>query len=336
MNNVQSLLTSLSQIKPRELDIPSDSRKALRRLLDVAEYNLEICRTALDRVLMMCNKAPQQTILVDYCGGAGVLSFLAKMSGFGRVIYVDSSPDAVKTVHELSRRLDVAPDVVIEGGSEMLARWCRDKNIVPDALVSVDVIQQVYVLDELFADIHSMAPRIKMVFTTISNPFNKKTVRRLHKAMDRNEKGHGLTKGYRQMRRDYIHKIHSDMPDRLLDFWADNTRGLKYDDVARAIEAQAPNLLLDPHNTCDPATGLWTDRVMPVDDYSQLLQPYGWCLLVLPGRCNVHCHGPKAWIRRRRNKRIDRAPKEEPDGMGERRRMRRALKVAPFIYLIIE
>lgn len=335
MNAENHLLKLLCELKPRELDISSYSRKALRRTLDAAEYYLEIYREALDMALSMCACPPDQASIVDYGGGHGLLSILAKMLGFKQVIYVDTNPDAVKTMHELSSRLGYAPDVVVQGGSDMLLRWCAEKDVRPDVLLAMDVIEHIYVLDDFFSDLHAISPNIRMVFTTASNPYNKRVVRRLQKAMDNDEKGHRLKKGFWQMRRDYIKKLYPDMPERLLDFWADNTRGLIYKDVARAVESQSPNLLLDTHNTCDPVTGSWTERILPELDYRQLLQPYGYELLVLPGRYNEHRHGPKAWASRHYNSRIDKAPKTAAEGFGQRRRLRRALKMAPFIFLIV-
>ena len=336
MNSVNRMLELLKTVKPRELDISSYSRKALRRTLDATEYYLEIFNKVLDRVLQLCAMSPEETILVDYGGGHGLLSIMAKMSGFKKVIYVDNNPDAVQTQHELSERMGFAPDVVIEGDSGMLLRWCNDNQVTPNALVSTDVIEHIYVLDTFFADLQALSPNMKMVFTTASNPYNKDVVHRLQKAMDKDEKGSRLSKGFWQLRRDHVKKLHPDMPDKLLDFWADNTRGLTYEDVARAVESQSPNLLNDKHNTCDPATGSWTERILPEDDYRQLLLPYGKSLLVLPGHYNTHCRGPKAWVKRRRNRRISKAPDNAPSSFGERRAMRRALKTAPFIYLIVK
>lgn len=336
MNTESRLLNILNEIRPRELNISSYSRKSLRRILDAAAYYLEIYRFSLDRVLQLCKLSPDMTTLVDYGGGHGILSIMAKMSGFGKVIYVDNNPEAVKTLHELSQHIGFAPDVVIQGGSDLLKRWCLENEVAPDALVAMDVIEHIYVLDDFFADLNAISPAMKMLFTTASNPYNKRVVRRLHKAMDIDEYGHRNKKGFRQLRREYIQRLHPDMPERQLDYWADNTRGLDYDDVARAVESQSPNLLLDQHNTCDPETGSWTERILPEDDYRQILQPYGYSLMLLAGHYNVHRNGPKAWVSRRYNQRIALAPQGEPSGWRERRHYRKALMVAPFIYLVVD
>lgn len=263
-----------------------------------------------------------------------MLSVFAKRLGFGRVIYVDTNADALQTVQLLSQRLGAGPDVMLQGDAESLRQLCLQQAICPQALLAMDVIEHIYVLDDFFAAIHAISPSMTMVFTTASTPYNNRVVRRLRHAMTADEYGHDGKKGFLQLRRDYVKMLHPDMPDKQLDYWAENTRGLTYADIERAVDAQSPNLLLDPYNTCDPATGSWTERILPVEDYRQLLAPYGFSLQLFPGRYNDHRRGPKEWASRYYNRQIDAAGMKEPENRRERRRFRQALKVAPFIYLI--
>lgn len=335
----KALAHTLAQLDVDQLPVSEYSRTALKRVLDAAEYYLDIYRNSLERTLAMCDKSPDQMTIVDYGGGHGLLGILAKKLDFARVIYVDYNADALQTVREMSALLGATPDVMLQGNATTLCDWCRNNAVAPDALLAMDVIEHIYVLDEFFATLHSIPTRhssLKMVFTTASTPFNKRVERKLRRAMQADELGTTTKKGFWQKRRDYVQELHPDMSERELDYWADNTRGLTYADVARAVESQSPNLLLDPDNTCDPDTGSWTERILPVDDYRQLLQPYGYSLAVVPGRYNEHRRGAKQWAGLHYNKIIDLAPTHTPQGLRERRRYRNALKVAPFLYLIVE
>ena len=332
---ISTLLSDLNSLNLRDLQISTYSRKALRRTLDAAQYYLEIYNRSLDEVLQRCALPPEEMTVVDYGGGHGLLSILAKRVGFKNVIYVDYSTDAFRTVGVLSQLLGGGPDVMLLGDAATLAEWCKKNDIRPNALLGMDVIEDVYVLDSLFGSLHAISPDMKMVFTTASTPYNKRVVRKLHRAMQKDELGTVRHKGFWQMRYEHIRKLYPDMSERELAQWADDTRGLTYSDLERAVEAQSPNLLLDQFNTCDPETGSWTERILPIDDYRQILIPYGFNLLVLPGRYNDHRHGPKQWASRHFNHRIDKAPKTEPSGFFQRRRLRKALQSAPFIYLII-
>lgn len=334
-NIEQQLAGQLKHLKADSLDITRHNKVSLHRTLDAVEYYLEIYRNCIDKVLEMCRKSPGEMTLVDYGGGHGLLSVFAKRLGFGKVIYVDYSPESNELCRAVSQQLMTSPDVVLCGDAGFLKRWCEEAGVVPDAVIGIDVIEHVYVLDDFFESLHSVSPQIKMVFTTSSNPHNKSIVRRLHRVMKRDEEGSLAHEGFRVQRRDYIAKLYPDMPETMLDYWAENTRGLVFEDVARAVEAQSPNLLRDAYNTCDPVTGSWTERILPFDDYRQLLRPYGYGLEVMPGLYNVHRRGPKAWISRRRNKRIVRVESSNPVGFLQRRRYRKALQIAPFVYLIV-
>ena len=323
-------------LRLRDLDIPASGRKSLKRTLDAEQYYTDIYNECIRRVIYATQLPPASITLVDYGGGHGLLGITAKRIGIGRVIYVDINADAVDTMRSVAAKMGVGPDVVLQGDARTLRQWCDENGVVPQALIAIDVIEHIYVLDEFFAQVYAVNPAIAMVFTTASTPYNKRVVRRLHKAMQRDEKGTARKKGFLQMRREHIMELHPDMSEREAEFWAENTRGLDFEDVARAVDSRSPNLLLDPYNTCDPRSGSWTERILPIDDYRQLLMPYGFALHVLPGRYNQYRHGPKAWISRHYNKRIDKAPDHDPRTFRERRSMRRALKVAPYIYLIVD
>ena len=329
------LAEALRNINVDELPVSEYSKGALLRVLNASEYYLEIYRNSLEKVLTMCDMSPDEMTIVDFGGGHGLLSILAKKLGFERAIYVDYNADALQTARLMSERLGASPDVMLQGDAGVLQQWCESNGVKPNALLAMDVIEHIYVLDEFFAELHTISDRLKMIFTTASTPFNKRVERKLRRAMQEDELGTETRKGFWQKRRDYIQELHSDMSEHELDYWADNTRGLKYEDVARAVESQSPNLLLDPDNTCDPATGSWTERILPIDDYRQLLMPYGFTLTVLPGHYNEHRNGGKKMLSRWYNQSIEKAPNGEPRTRSERRSYKKAMKVAPFIYLIV-
>lgn len=329
------LAADLRQLPVSNLPVSTYSRKGLHRVVLAAEYYLEIYRYSLEKILEMCRLSPAEITIVDYGGGHGLLSIFAKKLGFARVIYVDNNADALQTVQHMSQQLQAGPDAMLQGDAETLRQWCVERQVVPDALLAMDVIEHIYVLDDFFASLHAVSPRLRMVFTTASNPYNSRVVRRLHRAMTDDEQGHDGKKGFLQLRREYIAQLHPDMSDKQLDYWAEHTRGLSYEDIARSVDAQSPNLLLDPYNTCDPQTGSWTERILPIDDYRQLLDPYGFKLTLVPGHYNTHRRGPKEWMSTFYNKQIALVADKQPETCRQRRHFRKALKIAPFVYLLV-
>jgi len=335
MNPISTFNDILSTVDTDSLSLTDYGRLSLSRLLKAYQYYVDIYQRSLDMILERCGLAPSEMTIVDFGGGPGILSMLAKCLGFARVIYVDHNQQAVDAMNALADKVGFRPDDVVVGDADALRDWCVANTVKPNALLGMDVIEHIYVIDDFVAAIHAISPSVRMVFTTSSTPYNSRVVRHLHKAMLLDENGTAKKMGFRQMRRDHIKAAYPDMSDRELDYWADNTRGLIYADVLRAVETQSPNLLLDQYNTCDPATGSWTERILPIDDYRHLLMPYGFSLTVMPGFYNEHRHGIKAVASRHYNKRIASGYYAHPEGMRQRRRYRKALSVAPFIYLIV-
>lgn len=278
---------SVATIDFDNLKISDYSQRYIRRMLPVLDYYWDIYDNCLDQILSSVDKPLEKIVLVDYGGGHGFLSFRAKQRGVGHVIYVDFNPKAVQTVNSIAEELGYGPDVVLLGDSKILRDWCDTESEKPDVLMGMDVIEHIYCLDDFFADVNAINPNIHMIFTTGSNPFNMMKCRRLRKTMHQDEIQ------FSQLRREFILKHYPNMDVSNVDSWALNTRGLVYDDILRAIDTETPNLLKDRHNTCNPETGSWTERILSIEEYCAILLPYNWTLSVSKGFYNIHKQGIK-------------------------------------------
>lgn len=141
----------------------------------------------------------------------------------------------------------------------------------PNLVLGDAVVDSIYCLSDLLADLLALNPRMPMLFPA-PNLRRRRLVRRLRKEQLQAEKNN------REKRKAFIAKIFPDMSESQCDLWAGQTRGLDYDDVLRAVDSESPNLLRDPYATCDPETGRWHHRLLPLDDYRQLLAPYDYRL----------------------------------------------------------
>lgn len=278
---------TLRNLDYQSLEISDYSRNYILRLLPTLDYYLDLCLRVLRRL-------PATThTLVDYGGGHGFLSLLAKRLGIAQVIYIDHNPQGAETVRALSERLGERPDVVLTGDQHTLSEWCRAHQALPDALVGIDVIEHIYRLEPFFDDLFDLNPRMHLLFTTGSNPCNPWVRRRLHRIMRQDERGSGDTPGFRELRRRHIASLRPDLGDAELDRLATLTRGLTYPDIASAI--QQPHFETEPsrYNTCDPATGSWTERILPLSTYRRLTASHDATLTVSNGFYNSHRPGPK-------------------------------------------
>lgn len=295
------MLQQLKNIDYDSLPISDYSRQYIKRMLPVIDYYLDIYRRSLRQMIQALGKAPADIAMVDYGGGHGFLSLTAKDMGIGRVIYVDFNPQAVETVMALSKEVGEGPDEVLLGDAGVLRQWCADNGVTPDALLGMDVIEHIYRLEDFFANIYAANPNIFMLFTTGSTPYNPLVVRRLHRIMQADELGHNGQPGFFQLRKEHILKHFPDMKDLEADIWATDTRGLTYPDTLTAVDTHTPYKDIDAYNTCDPATGSWTERILPITAYQALVRPYHATVSVRLGYYNTHRKGLKGIVSRLAN-----------------------------------
>ena len=281
------MLNKLQQLDYNALPISTYSRDYILRMLPHLGYYLSIYNRLLDKVISRHGNDPSKIILVDYGGGHGFLSITAKQRGIGTVIYVDYNPKAAETVACLSKEVGFGPDAIVVGDAKTLQQWCLDHHTTPNILMGMDVIEHIYRLDTFFSDLFAINPRLEMIFTTGSTPYNPLVVKRLHRIMLRDELGHDQVKGFREIRRTAIAQHYPAMDNETLNYWAENTRGMTIADTLKAVERQKPFTVNDPYNTCDPETGSWTERILPIEEYQRLLNTHHASLQVTGGQYNA-------------------------------------------------
>lgn len=274
----------------RKMDISEYSRTYILRMMPSIDYYLQIYECCIRKVLCEISKPASEMVVVDYGGGHGFMSCLLKKMGFGKVIYIDFNPLAISTVKAVSATLGYGPDEVLEGGSDVLRAWCANNGVVPQVLFGMDVIEHVYRLDDLFSDLVSINPKMRMVFTTGSTPYNPIVSRRLRRVMISDELGKN---GFLDQRRAHIAQHFPNMDEAMLNHWASRTRGLTFSDTLSAVENGWADLPSDPYNTCDPATGSWTERILPIKEYQRLVEACGLQVSVDSGFYNTHRSGIK-------------------------------------------
>lgn len=312
---VQQLQTHCSKIVAQGSSLDAYQRDYLKRMLPVLDYYLDIYQHCLLFLESRLSKPVEEATLVDYGGGHGIFSIVAKQMGWRQVVYIDVNPAAAKTVAALADAVGIGPDVILTGDSKSLKKWMQAQGEYPDAVAGMDVIEHVYCLDSFFGDLASMGQQAPLLlFTTASNPCNRHVCRKLRKAMRDDEIGSSENPNFFTLRYEYILSAFPEMDESIAQRWAHDTRGLVYADILAAVKSDVPNLLGDDFNTCDPRTGSWTERILPISDYKDLLQQYGYALGVENGWYNTHHWLFKRWIAKLLN-RID------------------AIRFAPFIIL---
>jgi len=286
-----SLAKRLQTIDFDGLPISDYNKEYIRRLKPALGYYMKI----YTKCLLTClkeNKDISSISLIDYGGGSGFLSMLAKEIGIKQVIYIDLNPLSVQTIEILKQETGLGPDIILHGNSDTLLAWCEENKVKPDFLIATDLIEHIYDLSSFFKDLTRINDNLQMVFTTASTPFNPYVKRRLHKLMMGCEFGSIESPNYYTLRILYIQKDYPDFTIEEVKKWGFITRGLIYSDIKKAIDSNTPPILSDKYNTCDPATGNWTERILPIKEYDSLLSPYGYSLTVNKGFYNTDRKNP--------------------------------------------
>ncbi len=282
----KTLVSQLKAIDYERLPISKYNKCYIARLKPVLSYYMKIYADCLLKGLESVGSAPKDITFIDYGGGSGFLSMLAKQAGIGRVIYIDLNPDSVDTIRVLKALAGTGPDIILHGDSDTLADWCSANKVKPQLLIATDLIEHVYDLSAFFANLAAIDNKMQMLFTTASTPFNPYVKRKLHRLMTTWEKE------YYALRLHYIHLHFPALSPAEAKEAARKTRGLTFPHIRKAVENGSYPLLKDAFNTCDPRNGNWTERILPIETYRSLAKPFGYQVQVGKGFYNTDRPNP--------------------------------------------
>ncbi len=264
-DTAEHLCSLFNKTEFKDLPLGQYHRQYFDTLLHNLHYYADIyakCFSLFD------NSTPLQDIIcVDYGGGCGLFSIYAKLLGIGTVIYIDINPLSVNAAEHIFKKVDYGADLVLQGDASTLQHWCKTNNIQPTNLVSIDVIEHIYDLDIFFNTLRQINYDMQMVFTTASvadNPFKS---RRLHKIMKKCEHN------YFTQRLNYIQNKFPDIQKSQAIKYAEQTRGLIYQDIDVVILGKTTAPTIDKYNTCNPETGNFVERILTIDQYRHIVNP---------------------------------------------------------------
>ena len=277
----------LEDINYNKLPISDYNKRYIKNLKSALPYYMQIYKTCILKGLQKTHVPLSELTFVDYGGGSGFLSILAKQIGFRQVIYIDINPNSVETIQILKKEIEIGPDIILHGDSNKLKTWCKEHHCKPQLLIATDLIEHVYQLESFFADLIAINSQMQMLFTTASTPFNPYVKRRLHRIMKEEETGFGSNPNYYTLRLQYIQENFPFYSKQEAEKIALKTRGLIFSDIHNAITQNQYPSLNDPFNTCDPRNGNWTERILPIKTYRSIVQSYGFSVLIEKGFYNI-------------------------------------------------
>lgn len=287
----RKLAEQLQSIDIYSIDIHDYSRHYLKKYLDNIQYEIKLNSSILAAAMAGENE-PESITILDFGGGIGMLSLLARSAGIRSVIYYDRDDRIRDDFHSLMFRLKVT-DIELFS-SRNLNDYIDRLNDV-EVVISRDVIEHVYDTETWFREFSGITKIRTIVHNTSANMYCiwlRRYFREVHEHAEIEGYSDDLVKadtsplGYADKRRRFLKGLGvSEGPD--LDMYTERSRGLDYSDMTKWYAEGAPIREMDGSNTCDPETGNWAEKLISLRDYRRFGEVNGFEFEVRGGVLDV-------------------------------------------------
>jgi 2-polyprenyl-3-methyl-5-hydroxy-6-metoxy-1,4-benzoquinol methylase len=250
-------------------------------------FSVQTAAELLYRSIKLKGKEVKDLTIMDYGAGVGSLFLLAKMIGCKTVVYNDILDDMTEAARITSQFLNIPIDLFIANDHKGTIKELNEKGISCDIILSRNVIEHIYDLDDFYKEMAKGQPDAIIYFSTTANFQNPGMLwfhKRVHKRYELK---------YVPKRKEIIKEKIPAIAEAELAKAALATRGLAMYDLDEALEKYKQNgVLPDPDihytNTCDPENGLWGEHIIPVKEYRDIIESKGYKLTVLPAFWDTH------------------------------------------------
>lgn len=238
----------------------------------------------------------RDAVLVDYGGGSGLLSFLARAAGVGTVVYTDIYDVACRDAQVLGEALGYGADAYLEGDIDEVVARCSAMGLVATAVASYDVIEHIYAVEPFFRTLPKFSNRALTLVMASSaneaNPLVRRHIARTQRLVELTERtpewGHkerDSLQSYLAIRREIVRDRLASSSARTdpaaVERLAVVSRGLAESDLDAAVDRFVATGAFPPEpdhptNTCDPRTGNWAEHLLDPFALASLLRRDGF------------------------------------------------------------
>ena len=293
------LYKKLKKLDIEKLDISDYSKEYLiKHLINIhgtlRKYSYILCWSLTPSTVSL-NKFK----FLDYGGGTGMLSLLAKELKIGTVIYNDIYDVSCNDAKTLGRAIGNESDYYLQGDIDDAINFLKKDAIHINAIASYDVIEHIYDIEGFLRKLHFLSERSLNVFLSTGanslNPIKKKALMKQQVEIENKNrvKKHGhkerdCLKAYLKIRGEMITKYNKDLTDNEVKRLAGVTRGVMGTDIYQCVDKylktnEFPLEPAHPTNTCDPYTGNWAEHLMDPYCLKEILSQTGFGVEVLGG-----------------------------------------------------
>jgi hypothetical protein len=303
-NEIESYLNRFDGLDYHSLGLKDYPLSYFSHIHSSLEYYTAIYKQIINLAVQAAQKPISELTLVDYGSGNGFLGMFAKHCGFKKVWLCDISSEFLEASKITAKAQGIEIEDFILGEIDVVCNYFDTLGIKPDLLLSTDVIEHIYDLNKFVKYLNHLNPLLIHVFTTASNPYNFFKIRKLHKIQYKDEwlgykelsnlelksKGFNYLSFYEQ-RKEIIQKQFPHIPDKLIADLAKGTRGKRKQDILVSVHnflktGRMPTPVKDSYWVCDPETGSWTERILPINFYKRLYKRNGFTFSMFNGFYN--------------------------------------------------
>ena len=305
---IVSLRQKLADVDVAGASISDYSARYLGESLAPGAATLQICGRILSIALRDEAASLETAAVIDYGGGNGLLSLLAREIGVGTVIYNDIYDVSCVDAERLGSALGLEAELYIHGDLGDLIAQMRQMATPRLRVCSYDVIEHVYDIEAfLIALPHLSDGPLRVVMGSAANslnPLRNLKLMRFQREVEKLDRvevwGHNqrdTIRAYLAVRSAIIREYSPSLQSEQVRQLALATRGRARSDIEADVDAYLatgvlPRALDHPTNTCDPNTGNWAEHLMDPWELARILSGAGLRSSVAAGLYGSH-HGSK-------------------------------------------
>lgn len=238
--------------------------------------------------------------ILDYGGGSGILSLLAKELGFQTVLYNDIYDLSCQDAKTIGSSIGNQADHYILGDIDDVKTFLEKNGIKCNSIVSYDVIEHIYDIGYFIKKLPELTDNScsSIVMSSGANSYNPVIVHTLKKGhynvefRDREDyfgrKKRDTLESFYGIRKRIIQKYAPNFNSYEVEEITRRTRGMIERDIINVVHEYKISKKLPPEpqhptNTCDPHTGNWAEHLMDIYKLKNQLQDVGFRSKIFAG-----------------------------------------------------
>jgi len=287
---INSLYKKLRLLNIEQLDVSAYNKKYLSTYIKNYSFYMGLYKQLLNKLLERLHKPVNETTFIDYGGGCGILSYLAKEMGFKNVIYNDIYKVSANDAKVISEALKIKPDYFITGDIDEFISEIERLNLKPDVICSVDVLEHIYSWKLWIEKAMTLNEHFLLLFMSSANganPFIKRKIKKIHlqteyKGFNKHEgwKDADLETAFFTERKKIISTSFRELNKNDVELLAKESRGLMKVDIEKLTADFIKTKKISYHfahptNTCDPYTGSWSENLINFKELKSFIRSKG-------------------------------------------------------------